>query len=135
MEDSLESKIVPPLDSDEADQRRPLSVGIVLSRVDHLSNETFLLKVTLNEFHRWDIVLDPDLQDNKSERSTLFTSRLRLVCILSQDTHFLKLSGGDKAGSWFCIEQAKLELPSLPHGTHYLTVACLWPGFVSATGL
>jgi hypothetical protein len=31
-------------------------------------------------------------------------------------------------------EQARMELPPLPHGTHYLVVACFWPGFVSASG-
>ncbi len=55
------------LGSDEEDTRLPLTVGVVVLNVAHLSNDTLVLRVTLNEFHRWNLELEP-YEDEKSDR-------------------------------------------------------------------
>jgi hypothetical protein len=54
------------LKSDEEDTRQPVTVGVVVWNVAHLSRETLILRVTLNEFHRWNLELEP-CDDEKSD--------------------------------------------------------------------
>lgn len=62
MSESLEENAT--LVSDEEESRLPIAVGVVVNNVAHLSKDTLILRVTLNEFHRWELDLEPD--DKKS---------------------------------------------------------------------
>ncbi len=63
---SREEDISLEVESDEEDDLRPVTVGIIVSNVAHLLNEALILRVTLNEFHRWLLKLEP-CDDEKSD--------------------------------------------------------------------
>ena len=58
-EESVDVQQPPELESEEQQKRRPITVGVIMTNMDHLCEYALNLRVTLNEFHRWEVESDP----------------------------------------------------------------------------
>jgi hypothetical protein len=138
--DSHDLQTPPVFEDEEQHERRPVTIGLIVSNVGHLSEHTLILRLTLNEFHRWEIrtFSSSAARNGEPERSN-FTAGLcgsqSKACRHPIQSRLVSFRNRMLLAR-ILIEtgQALIELPCLPEGTHYIAAACFLPGFVTATG-